>query len=250
MDESPVPVQEFKLSQFEGPLDLLLFLIKKNELSICDIPICEITAQYLQYVDQTVSPDLRGLTEFYAMAAVLLYIKSCMLLPMELDLDGEDIEDPRQSLVERLIEYQKYKQLCKLMELYECEDMWCVERKKTQHLFLSPAEVPLLHGDVRDLLMLFTRLVRKTPQWIMDLYEEVSVNEKLTLLSELLGVRGRCVFTELIKQPSRADVVCAFVAILEAAKTHLVHISQPEFFGPITLYAREVSPKVQDVCHA
>ena len=101
----------YKLGDFEGPLDLLLFLIKKNEVNIYDIPIGEITEQFLEYMDYAVTTDLSSLTEFYAMAADLLYIKSRMLLPVEIELDGEELDDPRQELVDRLIEYQKFKKL-------------------------------------------------------------------------------------------------------------------------------------------
>ena len=106
----------FKLGQFEGPLDLLLFLIKKNEVNIYDIPIGEITEQFLEYLDYAVTTDLASLTDFYATAADLLYIKSRMLLPVEADFADEDMEDPRKELVEKLIEYQKFKKLSELME--------------------------------------------------------------------------------------------------------------------------------------
>ena len=121
-----------KLESFEGPLDLLLFLIKKNEINIYDIPIAEITEQFLDYMDYAVSTDLHSLTEFYAMAADLLYIKSRLLLPVAVDFDGEDLEDPRKDLVDRLIEYQKFKKLTSLMEEKEAESEWSFERKRIQ----------------------------------------------------------------------------------------------------------------------
>ena len=100
---------------FEGPLDLLLFLIRKNEINIYDIPIGEITEQYLAYMAYAVRIDLENITEFYVMAATLLYIKSRMLLPVE-DIDDEDFDDPRKELVDRLIEYQRFRKLTELME--------------------------------------------------------------------------------------------------------------------------------------
>ena len=120
----------FKINDFEGPLDLLLFLIKKNEVNIYDIPIAHITEQYLEYLDYTVSSDLASLTDFYAMAASLLYIKSRMLLPVEIAADDEEIDDPRQELVDKLIEYQKFKKLSELMEEKENEAEWVFERKR------------------------------------------------------------------------------------------------------------------------
>ena len=106
----------FRVNDFEGPLDLLLFLIKKNEVNIYDIPIASITEQYLAYLDYSVSGDLASLTDFYALAATLLYIKSRMLLPVEIAVDDEDIDDPRKELVDKLIEYQKFKKLYPTMK--------------------------------------------------------------------------------------------------------------------------------------
>ena len=123
--------RNFRLNEFEGPLDLLLFLIKKNEINIYDIPIARITEQYLDYLAEASELDLDELSEFQAMAATLLLIKSRMLLPIEMMDDDED-EDPRQELVERLIEYQKYKKLSLLMEEKEKEAEWVIERKRLE----------------------------------------------------------------------------------------------------------------------
>ena len=106
--------QHFHLGDFDGPLDLLLFLIRKSEVNIYDIPIASITEQYLSYLSFATSVDLDTMTEFYLMAATLLYIKSKMLLPVELNIDDE-LEDPRRELVEKLIEYQKFRKLSDLM---------------------------------------------------------------------------------------------------------------------------------------
>ena len=113
MDEVTAPnKQHFHLGDFEGPLDLLLFLIKRSEINIYDIPIAQITEQYLQYIEYATRIDLENITEFYVMAATLLYIKSRMLLPVEFNMEDE-LEDPRRELVDRLIEYQKFKKLAK-----------------------------------------------------------------------------------------------------------------------------------------
>ena len=112
--------RHFHLQDFDGPLDLLLFLIRKNEVNIYDIPISSITEQYLGILEADSDVDLDDLTEFYAMAATLLYIKSRMLLPVQMDLDDE-LEDPRHELIEKLIEYQRYKKLSELMEQKELE---------------------------------------------------------------------------------------------------------------------------------
>jgi segregation and condensation protein A len=101
-EQSAETGRSFKVKEFEGPLDLLLFLVKKNEINIYDIPIAQITEQYIEYLKYVTELDLDDITEFHALAAALLYIKSRMLLPVEIDLDEK--EDPRQELVETLIE--------------------------------------------------------------------------------------------------------------------------------------------------
>jgi segregation and condensation protein A len=228
--------RQFKLQEFEGPLDLLLFLIKKNEINIYDIPIAQITEQYLEYLYYAESLDLEDVTEFHAMAATLLYIKSRTLLPVEMEND-EDLIDPRQELVERLIEYQKFKKLSELMEEKEKEAEWVMERKKLQRP-LPFAEGELWEKvDIWDLLKTFSTIMRHLPgERIIDLYEEVSVNEKITLLSELLENRGECSFTDLVvRNGSVMDIVCAFLAVLEAVKIRMILIFQNRMFGDILI---------------
>ncbi|CEM62692.1 segregation/condensation protein A [Treponema phagedenis] len=230
------PATEFKVNQFEGPLDLLLFLIKKNEVNIYDIPIGDITEQYLNYLDYVISTDLDNLTEFYSMAATLLYIKSRMLLPVEIDLSDEDIDDPRRDLVDKLIEYQKYKKLSELMEQKESEAEWLFERKKIQHSLPFNQEDLWERMDTWELLQVFSQLMSNRSEKIVDLYEEVSINEKITLINEFLEDRGECMFTDLIgKKGSLLDVVCAFMAILEAVKFRIASIWQNRMFGDIKI---------------
>jgi segregation and condensation protein A len=228
--------RSFHLREFEGPLDLLLFLIKKNEVNIYDIPIAQITEQYLDYLRYVTAFDLDDLTDFYAMAATLLYIKSRMLLPAEADLD-DDAEDPRQELVGRLIEYQKFKKLSELMEEREKEAEWIIERKKLQRALPFAEENLWEKVDIWDLLKTFSNLMSNlSGERIIDLYEEVSVNEKITLISELLEKKGRCNFTELVlKRGSVPDIICAFLAVLEAVKVRMISIFQNRMFGDIMI---------------
>jgi segregation and condensation protein A len=225
----------FKLKQFEGPLDLLLFLIKKNELNIYDIPIAQITGQYLEYLRLAARLDLEDLTEFQAMAATLLYIKSRMLLPVEIDMD--EIDDPRQELVEKLIEYQKFKKLSELIEERGREAEWTFERKKPQQPLPRGGEGLWEKADVWDLLKTFSALMASIAgERIIDLYEEVSINEKITLLSELLETRGECKFADLVaRRGSVMDMVCAFLALLEAVKARMVSVYQNRMFGDILI---------------
>ena len=229
---------DFSLPQFEGPLALLLHLINKNEVNIYDIPISEITEQFLEYLDYVISPDLDNLVDFYAMAADLIYIKSRMLLPIsEDDMENEEIEDPRAELVEKLIEYQKYKKLTTLMEEKEEETEWFFERKKMQ--VSLPFEDNELWERVNtwDLLKTFSNLISSyNKERILTFYEEVSVNEKITLMNEFLEEKGECMFTDLIiRRGNLLDIVCAFMALLEACKFKIASIWQNRMFGDIKI---------------
>jgi segregation and condensation protein A len=226
--------RSFKLSEFEGPLDLLLFMIRKNEINIYDIPIAQITEQYIEYLRYAEAMDLEDLTAFHAMAATLLYIKSRTLLPIEIDED--DAEDPRAELVERLIEYQKYKKLSELMEEREKENEWVIERRNLQHNLPFIDDDIWKNVDIRDILKAFASLTANIPaERIMDLFEEVSVNEKTSLLMEHLENRGECRFTDLIRHAGALDVVCAFLAVLEAAKMRMIILFQNRMFGDIMI---------------
>lgn len=228
---------DFKTEKFEGPLDLLLFLIKKNELNIYDIPIAEITEQYLEYLDYAVSPDLENITEFYSMAANLLYIKSVMLLPVEVSLDDEDFEDPRRNLVDQLIEYQKYKKLSLLMEEREGETEWFFERKKFQASLPFTDDEAWQKMDTWQLLQTFSKLVAGyRNEQLLDIYEEISVNEKITLIDELISEKGECSFSDLItREGNLLDVICAFMAVLESVKFKIITVWQHSMFGDIKL---------------
>ncbi len=229
----------FKLNQFEGPLDLLLFLIKKSEINIYDIPIAQITEQYIEYIEIAEAINLENITEFYVMAATLLFIKSRMLLPVEVDFEDE-LDDPRQELVERLIEYQKYKKISELMMEKEIENEWVIERKKKQRVLPFDEKDDLWDQiDVWELLKTFSSLISNiSSERILDLYEEVSINEKISLVHEYLENREYCLFTDLVvKENSIMEIICAFLAILEMVKLKKIKIYQNRMFGDIRIYA-------------
>lgn len=229
--------QQYKLAHFEGPLDLLLFLIRKNEVNIYDIPVSDITEQYLEFISYATKVDLENITEFYVMATTLLYIKSRMLLPIETDLEDE-LEDPRQELVAKLIEYQKFKKLSALMARKEEESEWIIERRKDQRILPFDEEENLWEEvEVWDLLKCFSSVMSSlTPERIMDLYEEVSINEKISLIHEKLEENSSFSFTELINDTSSImEVVCAFLAVLESVKTRDIVVMQNRLFGDIRI---------------
>ena len=238
--------EHYKLGDFEGPLDLLLFLIKKNEVNIYDIPIADITMKYLQILDSNKNFDLENITDFYLMAATLLYIKSRMLLPIDTDFDDE-LEDPRAELVEKLIEHQKYKKLSEIMAEKEKDSEWAIERKRKQRLLPFEDDNIWEEIDVWDLLNAFTKIVSSLSiDRVIDLYEEVSINEKISLINEFLENKKEFVFTELFVKNTIMEIVCSFLAILECVKMKMISIYQNKLFGDIRVMARPESPKTAD----
>ncbi|MGP1458764.1 MAG: segregation and condensation protein A [Treponema sp.] len=237
--------RKFKAGDFEGPLDLLWYLIHKSEINIYDIPIAQITEEYLEYLDYATETDLGDLSEFYKWAAMLLNMKSRMLLPIEIEYDGEEAEDPRQELVEKLIEYQKFKKLSELMEEKENTSEWNFERSKIQRVLpFDEKEAEWEEIDTWDLLQqmqkLFKNMVSQySNEKILNMYEEISVNEKITLMNELFETRAEFMFTELItRNGNEMDIVCAFMAILEAVKFRMITILQNRLFGDIKIRKR------------
>jgi segregation and condensation protein A len=240
MQAETVQKNEYKLDKFQGPLDLLLFLIKKNEVNIYDIPIAEITDQYLEYLNLETSIDLENLTEFYIIAATLLQIKSRMLLPMEAEQLDNEAEDPRQELVEKLIEYQKYRKLTEIMAELHPDNEWIPERKKKQMMLpFKPEEELWEKVEVWELLKCFSHIMKSiTRERIFDLHEEVSTNEKIALINEFLEDRREFLFTELlVREDSVLEVICSFLAILESIKSKRIMVYQNRFFGEIKICA-------------
>jgi segregation and condensation protein A len=236
MIESVAEKQSFRLDDFEGPLDLLLFLVRKNEVNIYDIPISVITEQYLQVLGLATKLDLEELTEFYQLAATLLYIKSRTLLPQ--GSDDEELEDPRQDLVNQLIDYQKFKRLAELMANQEAESDWIWERKRKQPVLPFDEKDEFWEQvEVWDLLKTFSKIMSRLPaQHLVNLQEEVSVNEKVVLVLELLETKSKFLFTDLIVRPgSLMDVICSFLAILELVKNRQISLSQSRLFGDIRI---------------
>ena len=227
-----------QLDQFEGPLDLLIFLIRKNEVNIYDIPISRITEQYLEMIRYAARLDLDNVTDFYLMAATLLHIKSRMLLPVNDAADEDEIDDPRQELVDKLIEYQRFRKLSNLMEEREEQLEYRVERRSSQPILPFDDEEELWDQiDVWELLKTFSRIMSNiNTDRLVSLYEEVTVNEKITLIEELIERKGEFLFTELIRREgSVMELVCAFIAILESARQRSIRILQNRMFGDIMI---------------
>jgi segregation and condensation protein A len=234
---------KFQIGEFDGPLDLLLFLIKKQEINIYDIPIARITEQYLEYLSFAATIELEGLTEFYLMAATLLFIKSRMLLPLPIDL-SEEISDPRRELVDKLIEYQQFKKLSELIAEKENEASWLLNRHASQNCLPFAEEDIWEEIDIWDLVKTFSGILKQlSSERIIDLYEEVTINEKLTYIRELLEDKAEFMFTDILtRHRSMLDLICAFFALLEMVKFREIVIFQNRLFGDIRIKKYEGPP--------
>ena len=223
---------------FDGPLDLLLFLISKNDANIYDIPISLITEQFLGYIEEN-KTEIDDLADFYRMAAELLYIKTKLLLPHETELD-EEYEDPRQDLVDRLIDYQKYRKYTDLLTGVDKGGRIYISRP--ENLFAIPVEDKELFQGVTlsDLFRTFSDILKKTPpSKIFNIYQSVSVKEKRALMAELLEDREEINIEDLIVDFNNPlHVICSFMAILEAAKDHTIIFRQEKEYGTIYIMRR------------
>ncbi len=250
--EETVEVEEkkerkFTAGQFEGPLDLLWSLIRENKINIYDIPIAEITDQFQDYLDYAVELDLQDLSDFYLWAAKLVNIKSRMLLPVDVaDVSKDSAEDPREELVEKLIEYQRFKKLSMLMEEQEEQSEWSFERKKIERMLpFAEDESQWKKMDtwslLQDMQKIFRNLTNINPdERILNMSEDIAPNEKIALMAELLEKQGQCMFTDLItRHGNELDVVCAFMAILEAVKLKMADIYQNKMFGDIKICSKK-----------
>lgn len=225
----------FNLEDFQGPLDLLLYLIRKSEINIYDIPISSITEQYLEIINNSKTRDLEDLSEFYLMATTLLYIKSRMLLPVEINVEEEAI-DPRTDLVAKLIDYQKFKKISELMKdrFQQRELNEDTVRPKRQILYNEDVWEEVEIGDLFNSYKSIKKLNDR--EKIVNLDEEVSINEKITLIDELLSLKNEFYFDELIKnRHSLLEFVCSFLAILDSIKYRVLIVYQSKQYGTILL---------------
>lgn len=228
-----------QLEIFAGPLDLLLHLIKKNEVSITDIPIATITEQYLATLEllQTLSLDVAG--EFLVMAATLVHIKSRMLLPAGDDeADDDEGGDPRDELVRRLLEYQRFKEAAEQLEQREI---------LTRDVFVRSAPASEEAGprgfreiSVFELLSALRRVIERLPNDSVHevTLDKITVREKMTLLLDRLRAGGKVLFESLFDEvKTRMEVVVTFLAMLELVKVRAIRIFQEDLEGPIVIEA-------------
>lgn len=234
---------EVKLEIFEGPLDLLLHLINRNELSITDIPIALITRQYLETIELMKSLNLEVAGEYLVMAAYLTHIKSQMLLPLseENQEKGEPGQDPRDELVAHLLEYKRYKEVTEnLSSLTQLDRDTFVREPAEDTSDFSKASQPLdvgLPELLRSLRELLTRTARRD---LIELEpERLQVKDKIHEILERLNSSPQITFRSLFEaSASRANILTTFLALLEIMKLQLVRVYQDEPFGTILISKR------------
>src|SRR5712691_5524065 len=236
-EESDFPFAVTVRDVYEGPLDLLLDLIRKQDIDICDIPIARITAQYLAYVEKLRELDVNVASEFIYMAAVLIHIKSKMLLPRDPDapLDAED--DPRAELVNRLLEHEKFKSAAQmLLQKQQIED--AVRSNPAIKEFLEAEGTdPEIAADVIDLVRTFQQVVERVRSRPLIQVDEdtVTVGQMIDYLQRRLSLEDRPIrLKQLLRNVnSRQALVCMFLALLEMVRLQAIQLRQDRLFGEI-----------------
>ncbi len=224
---------------YDGPLDLLLDLIRKQDIDIYDIPIAKITAQYLAYVEHMKQLDVDVAAEFIYMASVLIHIKSKMLLPRDPTLSAEQQEDPRTELVSRLLEHEKYKTAAQmLLQKQQIEEAVLTNPALKEFKHDEGAE-PELAADVIDLVRVFREILeRAKSKPVLNLNEEtVTVSHMLDYLRRRLTFEDKPVRLKQVLRSvqTRHALVCAFLAVLELVRLQAVQLRQDKVFGDILI---------------
>ena len=240
---------QVELTGFQGPMDLLLHLIDKEQVDIYDIPIARITDQFIRHIEvmQTVSLDKAG--EFIAMAATLLVIKMKMLMPSHRDDEDEEEEDPRAELVRKLLEYRRFKEAAEALQRKEL-DRQQYHLRQTRFPFAGDLDLePKLRIEMFDLLSalagIFDRVQAKPVHDVIR--EPYTVDEKIALIEEKIGSGSTVTFEELFSDDFiKMEVIVTFIAILEMVKRGLLHFMQTEPMGPIWIQHPGERDEVED----
>lgn len=226
-----------KLGEFAGPLDLLLYLIRREEANIFDIPIARITDEYVRYIKLLEKFDVAVAAEFLVMAATLIEIKSRMLLPQEIKEEGEEeTEDPRQELVDQLLEHQKFKNAAEMLWSRATVEQAIFTRGKIE----SDENNLEVSATIFDLFEKFQKIIERHKEEIqMEIHrEEISLAETIKSMRERLKTDKRLNVLEIFKQiKTRNELVTTFIAILEIVRTESVKLIQKQTFGDIILEA-------------
>jgi segregation and condensation protein A len=240
--ESILEAYPVRLANFEGPLDLLLHLIKKSEVSIYDIPITLITAQYLEYIDLMHEMNLDVAGEFLVMAATLIHIKSRLLLPRPDPAQEDPGEDPREALVRRLLEHQKFNAAAEL--LHERETLrsaqWTRPDGPIAEIAGEPPE-PEIEVDLFSLISAFRAVVERAKQRprVYLPMEQIPIEDRIEQLLSRLSETEACGFEDLFADvQTRPGLIVTFLALLEMIRLKLIRVFQSGVLGPIRVYKR------------
>jgi segregation and condensation protein A len=222
---------------YEGPLDLLLDLIRKQDINIYDIPIAKITSQYLVYVERIKDLDVNIASEFIYMAAVLIHIKSKMLLPRDPLAPAGVVDDPRSELVNRLLEHEKFKSAAQmLLQKQQIEDA-VVSNPALKDFMDAEGTEPELAADVIDLVKTFQQILdRARNRPILEVNEEtVTVGQMIQYLHRRLSIESRPIrLKQMLRNvPSRQALVCMFLALLELVRLQAIQVRQDHVFGEV-----------------
>ena len=235
---------EVRLEVFEGPLDLLLYLIRKDELDVYDIPIAHITSQYLGFLGQIPRLDLEQAGDFILMAATLMKLKSQLLLPRDEIAGDEGEEDPREELVRRLLEYQQFKEIAE----------WLYGQRSTQRdIFLRRQTSAEMDQDLQpvslfDLLSVYKHVLDTVPASLVHriFEEEVTIEACVDRVLGVLAQRSRVSFFELVQGGGRDTLIATFVSILELLKGQRIRVQQAQPFDEIWIERREAEPQAHE----
>jgi segregation and condensation protein A len=242
---------KIKTDIFEGPLDLLLHLIRKNEVDIYDIPISIITAQYMEYLEVLKALDLNVAGEFILMASTLTHIKSKMLLPIDEEEEEADDYDPRDELVERLLEYQRFKEAAGELDSRNVlgRDVFTRGQPYVPDFTPEDANAALVDLSIFDLMEAFQEVLDSIPKnYTVDFStEQFKIVDKINLIMETLEAKGSVLFVSLFPTGgSKGELIVTFLAILELCKMLLIRVNQAED-GAIRIYLPPNAKKVENI---
>ena len=230
-----------EINNFEGPLDLLLHLIKKAELDICEISIVEITKQYLDYINLMESMNLNIASEYLTMAAELIEIKSSILLPKK-KIENEDDyeEDPKENLINRLIEYEKYKEVTEVLKKYEQDRKELYTKKPTDlEIYNTVTNEISENFDLNDLMSALNKMLDRKkldkPLNTKITNREYSITERSNQIKNILKNKKQVEFTDLFDIYSKDYIVITFLSILTMARHQELNITQDKNFGKIMI---------------
>lgn len=242
VDEATDEALRLHLEQFEGPFEVLLYLIKAQEIDIFDIPISKITDQYIRFLELMRDQNLDVAGEFIVMAATLIQIKSKMILPVELDWEEEeDIEeeDPRLELVEKLLEYRRYREIMLRLQALESARSDVFARNVKPEIEHSEDDDGFLEVSIYDLIQAFRGVLRYVVEGLPHtiIGEGASIDEKIAYIEDQLAEKQSISWIDLFREcKSRVEIVCCFLAILELCRMHRIRAHQHQSFGDIRLF--------------